>query len=167
MSVHHARVEVRPGWTMGMSPLTSESLVEALGGVVVQRLEAMSHGGYDADLLLSGRSGHQAVLEELASVASQFGFVYVKAVIVEYVSTATEMAVSGALGGGAIGGHASKNPFVALLAAGAGALAGAAVGQFVQIEKNRYEATWQPHINGWQVTQLALPSVPQVRFGTA
>ncbi len=165
MTIHHAQLEMRPGWPMGMSLLSHEAIAQALGAVVVQRLESTPEGGYDADLLLPGRSGCEAVLQDLALAAGQFGVVYLKAVIVEYASAATKMAISGALGGGTIGGSASKNPLIGLLSAGAGAVLGAAIGQFIQVETARYEASWQPYQSGWQVVQLTPAPRPQVRFG--
>lgn len=164
----HARVHLRQSaWAPNFSrELTAEALGQALVNVAVRQLTATPESGYEAELVLQ-RPGHEDALREIAAAVAQLGFAVGEAFIVEYASAVVESAVSGLLGGGALGAAATRNPAVALVSAAVGAYVGASVGNFIQIERARYHARWNPYANAWEISQLAAPEAPQIRFGYA
>jgi hypothetical protein len=167
MSLYHAQVRIHASrWAPYFSrELTAEALGTAITNVLVRRLTALADQGYEAELLLQ-RPTHEDALLEISAAIERLGYAVGEAFIVEYASAVAESAVSGFFGAGALGAT-SRNPVIALVAAGAGAAVGAAVGRFIQIEKARYEGVWNPYTNSWQLTQVAAPSGPQIRFGYA
>lgn len=167
MHLYRAHVRIHQSlWSPYLSrQLTAEVLGSALTNVLVRQFLDLADQGHDAELLLH-RPTHEDALFEISAGIGRLGFAVGETIIVEYASAVAESAVSGFLGGCALGAR-SRNPMVALAAASAGAAAGAAIGKFIQIEKARYQATWNPYMSSWHTTQVTAPNGPQNLFGYA
>jgi hypothetical protein len=161
----HVRIQSSPLAQCFSRELTAEALSRAIGDILVRRFNQYSDQGdqsYGAELLLRRPTAHDA-LTDIRSVIAQLGFAVGEAVTVEYASAVTESAVTGFIGGGAFGVK-TRSPLVAIVAAGAGAAAGAALGNLIHIEKARYQACWDVYTGSWQLVQVPVPKRPQVLF---
>ena len=167
MTLFYANVHVHRSYVVPYiaRELTPETLHNAITDLLVRRVIAYTFQGdqsYEVQLLMRRPTNREALVDILSGI-ERLGFAIGETLIVEYASTVTESAVSGFFGAGAIGA-ASRNPLVALLAAGAGAAAGAALGRLIHLEKARYQASWNPFTASWSVTQVAPPNGLQLLF---
>lgn len=132
--------------------LDSHSLLESLAGVGAHKVAMDQWGNVTLDVTLT-QADCQAVLNDLLSLAQQFGYSFINGEISDLVGFGVQGAVVAGLGGGAAG--ATSNSVVAALnSAAVGALAGWIIGSSFRRVEVVYEVRPTP-LGQWTLTPRA------------
>jgi hypothetical protein len=134
-------------------------------GAVVRTLTGTAENGYEFELLLP-RASHAIALDEVRAQLAALGYAITDAAISEWATRSTEVAVTCALAGGG-GGAFTRNPMIALVAAGVGYVAGHVAGAYIHEEISRFRARHDPLWAVWEFIAIPLPTTPRYRFGSA
>lgn len=159
---HTYRVRIQPSRYYGLlqvPPLTHESLVAAIEGVVVHELSRDEHGNNFVNVELQ-RSSHEEALNEILVAVQQLGYSWLEASVTEWTDHAVGGFFFGSLGGGSAGvstGEGAVGLFLTVL----GAITGAVIGSFIESVKIVYEVQWTGF--GWQLVQVH--PAPSPAFG--
>lgn len=153
----HIRVQANLyyGSLLGPASSLTEALSEVLADGVIGEARGALEGGEHIDLLMH-RPTHQQAVTEILGALESVGFSLLEAEVDEIVDKAVQGAVLGFCGGGGLG-LTTKNPYVELLAAAIGALAGSMAGSKLEEIAARFHYRWFP-ATGWVVTQLPIDS---------
>jgi hypothetical protein len=157
---HTYRIRVQPqryhGLLHGLQPLSANSLVNSIEGVVVRELVNGNPGELSIDLQLQ-RLSHEQALNEILVAVQELGYSWLQATITEWADNAVGGFVLGGLGCGAAGAS-SGNSEAGLFLAVVGAVVGAVLGSYVESVKVIYEVHWTP--TGWRLVELQPQQAP-------
>jgi hypothetical protein len=154
------RIRVHPqrhhGLLQGLQPLSGDSLVNSIEGVVVRELVQGNHGELLIDVRLQ-RPSHEQALNEILIAVQELGYSWLQATITEWADNALGGFVLGGLGCGAAGassGNSEAGVFLALV----GAVVGAVIGSCFDSVKVVYEVHWTP--SGWHMVEVSPQQAP-------
>lgn len=139
---------------LGVPTLDAVALAQAIDGATVRELTVSQSGGYEVDIQLE-RPSHQEALDDIYNFLLPLGFTVADAVVTEWVNATVQVALIGALGGGAAG-STSRNAGTALAGTLLGGIAGGIAGSFVRNMRATYSAQ-RLYPSGWQLTHIPQP----------
>lgn len=149
----HGRPELRYASLLGEASSLGQALaplLDTIGDIEFRPAQ----GGETVQLVLS-RPSRDEVFNDVVVAVQRLGYSMVEAEIREVVTRTVEGAICGSLGTGAVG-STIKNPYLTLLAAVIGAVAGAKAGSLVEVASTKHRYQWFP-ATGWVVREAGAP----------